>query len=474
MNIQVALPLEEQFYWNACACNEYHAVKYRHALGHIAGFDPANPYLQKLESNLMWQAGKMQPFTSVDHKTLMQNTRPPLKKRYRDAYNTLRSRVVNISTKQETAKAFIKYEKVPISKYLSMKPPRLIQFREFTYTYSLKRQLLGHTLQVKDNNELRWHYDQPAKSVITKTMDSYGIAAAMRESWESFADPVAYCLDHSKFDGHYAKELLLIEHKYWKTLNRTRLLSRLLDAQLVNRVRSANGLYWKVTGTRLSGEWTTSEGNTETNYNMIVTWLKESKIIKARVHVNGDDSVVMLERSEANKLLPLGFFRNFNMETELERVTDEFCKIIYCQASPIRVLNNNQVVWYMVKEPIRTLSRLQYCDVRFMPIVDRFLAGVGLCESAVNSGIPITQSIANLLALRSSRPLGSVDKGPALSSGNLIQHKMIQPYTRTDYERAFDISIQHQLEIESYCAGRIRSPTDLSKQLSKFSKFHQK
>lgn len=428
--------------------------------------------MKKLETTLMQMASQLQPVNAVNHKTLMDNTRASIKKRYRDAFYKLRSRVVNISSKEALAQAFVKYEKIPYSKYEERKPPRLIQFRDFTYTYALKRQLLGHALQIK-SNEILWAYQQRADTIFTKIMDNYGIANALFDSWSVFADPIALCLDHSKFDGHYDLALLQLEHKYWTTINNSRALKWLLSHQLTNKVRSKCGLQWKTTGTRLSGEWTTSEGNTVMNYAMIVTYLKSSGIQNARVHVNGDDSVIILSRCERSKLLPLKFFRHFNMETEVEVIAEDFRKISYCQASPLRVLRNGEKSWYMVKEPRRTLSRLQYCDARYEPVIHRFLKGIGLCESAVNSGIPVTQALSNYLASLKCRPIGAVDKGPALSSGNDIQFKPVEDVTRVDYEYAFGITTEHQLAIEEYISGLIRSPTDLQATLNFYRTFHK-
>lgn len=471
LKLDAYFPIEDQFYWNNCACNEYDALRRRHLLGEIPGFVRGNPFLSKLETTLVSMSEKFPQFGPVDHKTLIENTRSTIRKRYKTAYFNLRNRVVNISGKECVSKTFVKYEKIPIGKYEAGKPPRLIQFRDFTYVYSLKKQVLGHSLAMKSGADIEWMYGQQANTVFTKLYDSFGIARILFQSWSYFTEPVAICLDHSKFDGHYHTALLQLEHDYWLRLNPSRELKILLQQQLVNRGRTMNGHTYKVNGTRLSGEFTTSEGNSVMNYAMLVTWLKESGIKSARVHVNGDDSVVIMENKEVGKLLPYSFFNNFNMETEEDRVVMDFRLISYCQAQPIRVVKDGELVWYMVKEPLRTMARIQYSDDRYLSIWQRYLSGVGLCELATNSGVPIMQALSLVLISQSLKPLGSVDKVPALHSGNLSEVRHISDVTRVDYEVAFGITPSLQKEIEAALTGAVRSVPDLNATLLKYKLF---
>lgn len=471
LQLEPYLRLEDQFYWNNCACNEYDALLRRHLLGDIPGFIPGNPELKRLENNLISMSERFPRFGPVSHNILIENTRSTIRKRYKTAYYNLRNRVVNISGKESTSKTFVKYEKIPIGKYEAGKPPRLIQFRDFTYLYSLKKQVLGHSLAMKSGADIEWMFGQQANTVFTKLYDSYGIARVLFQSWSYFTEPVAICLDHSKFDGHYHAQLLSLEHDYWLRLNPSRELKLLLEHQLVNRGRTVHGHKYKVTGTRLSGEYTTSEGNSVMNYAMLVSWLQASGVVNARIHVNGDDSVVIIEHVDQKKLLPYSYFRNFNMETEEDRVVTDFRLISYCQAQPIRVVKDGDFVWYMVKEPLRTLARLQYSDDRYLSVWQRYLSGIGLCELATNKGVPIMQTLSLVLISQSVKPLGSVDKAPALHSGNLSEVSQISDITRLDYEVAFGITPLLQKEVEDAFAGAIRSPTDLNATLSKYKLF---
>jgi len=73
------------------------------------------------------------------------------------------------------------------------------------------------------------------------------------------------------------------------------------------------------------------------------------------------------------------------------------------------------------------------------------------------------------------KPLGCVDKSPALNSGNDIEVKSIDPLTRVDYEVAFGITAINQMMIESQLAGNIRSTdqNNLNSIISRYKTFHK-
>lgn len=429
------------------------------------------------EREMVGFAKRVFPLRVSSDKEVMKNTRPSIRKRYQRARNNLRANRVTYSGLLSRLQAFVKYEKIPAGKVEDNKAPRLIQFRSYEYLYLLKKCLLGYKLVIKDEEkDVRWINDQTARSVFTKTMDNYGCASALRYSWEQFVDPVGVCLDHSKFDGHYDTKLLEVEHAFWKAAFEQKprvkkLLDRLLSDQIKQKGRTANGLVYKTTGHRSSGEYTTSDGNTTSNGFMISVWCKASGVSKYRLHVNGDDSVLIVERQDWARMLPLTFFRNFNMDTSLEVVADNFQQISFCQASPIRV--GDDLRWYMCKNPLRSLSRLQYCDSKFKNCLDRFRLGVGLCELAVSSGVPIMQMAALYCigSAESGKPLGSVDKYPALNSGNNSEVRRINPITRDDFATAFGIGVAEQHQYEIAFAGKLRFTQDLQRVLIKYKTF---
>lgn len=464
----------EQFFWNGCYCNEYDGMSKRHALGNIPTFKPYNQQLGKLRETVIQMSEHLLQSTGTlqqcDHKTIMANTRPAIRSRYQRAHDNIISGRLTLEDLDTRVKGFVKYEKMDISKL--EKAPRMIQYRGFEYTYWLKSFILSHSLAIKSSG-VKWH-GQDVTTIFSKLHDSVSLAAMLRNHWDSFLDPVAICLDHSKFDGHYSKDLLEIEHGYWARVFKSRFLQRLLKVQLKNKGVTAHGLTYKTLGTRCSGEYTTSEGNSLLNYAMLKTWCMINGV-ESKIVVNGDDSIVFISRKDLSKLNPhdLSYFNNFNMETELDIIAEDFRLISFCQMKPIRIISNNEEIWYMVREPYRVLSRAQYMSSQHRFCVERVLAGIGLCDLAVYSGIPVLQNFAlyEMASAKFNRPLGSVDKIPARASGRSeVLIRPVESVTRMDFEAAFGISVDEQLKIESLFAGQMNSAQSY-KYISKYKNF---
>jgi hypothetical protein len=143
-------------------------------------------------------------------------------------------------------------------------------------------------------------------------------------------------------------------------------------------------------------------------------------------------------------------------------VAEHFQQITYCQSSPIRVNDGSgNLIWKMIKTPIRSMSRMAYAEVRYARIIDRYIAGVALCELACNMGVPILQdhSVRALSWVTHSRPLGSIEKAPAQDA--LVGTLSIIPVlneTREDFEVAFGLGIPEQLEYESFTGAFQNTP----------------
>lgn len=436
-------------------------MRRRHYLGPIPGYNPGNPQMQTLRREVIGYGdefsstfGKVSP---SPYSTVMEHTRQGIRGRYMKAWQNINNNRINITPATARLSAFVKYEKIPVGKLIDRKPPRLIQFRSYEYLYLLKSAVLGYSLKLKSDGDRFLLNGQKSSTIFTKLHNMYGTASVLRENWEMFSDPIAICLDQSKFDGHYCEELLGTERAFWKSVcKRSRFLNALFKAQINNKGFTQNGVRFKTKGGRMSGEYTTSDGNSITNYGMLVRWLKASglKEDEFRISVNGDDSVVFIDRKNQHKLLPLDFFRNFNMETECDRIVDNFQEISFCQSSPIRVNHEGKQVWYMVKEPWRAMARLCFAPSQYEHCVDRYLSGIGLCELASYSGVPVMQSFAiRILQISSTSPLASVNRIPASLSGNVVAIKQIADDTRYDFELAFGIPVIQQMDMERQIVG---------------------
>lgn len=459
---------QQHTYYNKCACNEYDALIRRHLIPPIS--DCVNPAFKLLETKVLslaqdfiQQCGML---SKCDSTTVFNNTRGSLQKRYRLAYNNIIDKRICYDEASPKLKAFVKFEKWNTDKIEGGKPPRIIQSRSYEYLYTLKSYILAYTLKIKTVKPT--YQQQPVETILTKLHDQYGIARVLRENWDCFSKPVAICMDHSKFDGHYSKELLELEHCFWNKLFNSRRLSKILRQQIKQKGRTQCGLEYKALGYRASGEYTTSDGNSLINYAMISVYLEASGITNYKISVNGDDSVTFIEVDDLHKLLPLTYFNNFNMETEMDRIAYDFRDISYCQTQPVRVIRDSVETWYMIKDYQRTVSRMQYAESKYLNCSDRYLAGTALCELACSSGIPIMQSFATrLFHMANTNPLASVDRMPAAMSGNTCAILPIADVTREDFQYITGLDAASQKNIENAISGGIKI------NISKYSNFNK-
>lgn len=462
--------ISPQFYYNSCYCNEFNAITKRHALGNLAAFIPDNEYFKLFENELNYCAttilnNTQKLFDQCDYHTVIENTRSAVKKRYKTAYHNIVHNRISYSDLLARGSSFVKYEKMDYSKLEENKPPRLIQHRTFEYLYMLKSYILSYDLYMK-NATIEFN-NQPVKTIFSKLHNDKENANILRGHWESFKNPVAFCLDHSKFDGHYSKEMLIsVAKNYWNRLYKSKLLARMLKHQVINKFRTLNGLNYKTKGTRCSGEYTTSDENSIANYAMLAVWLKASNINDFKIVVNGDDSVVFIDMKDENKLKSTDFFLNFNMETEVDRICYDFNKISFCQASPIKVIDG----YTMIKDPHRTISRSCYTSFCHLKHLNTLMTADGLCQLAQHQGIPILQDHAiNFILMGGfNKPLRSVDKIPARRSGNISKTSKILYQTRCDFEVAFGININDQLDVERDLAGELIIDPNYQSELNKF------
>lgn len=466
---------EEQFYYNKCICNEANAIINRHALGLIGPLD-LKPLRTQMRTVARICAEHLHDKSSMRYDEVMQHTRTAIRGRYRRAYYDLKSKRVDLGSREARISSFVKWEKMPIDKLEAGKPPRLIQFRDYTYLYSLKAALLPYSIMIKTSDSLVVN-GQHLKDVFTKTMNYPIMARTIVESWENFSDPQAFCLDHSKFDGHVAKELLALEKEYFTSILPSSLLKKLLTMQEKNKAITQNGLTYTTEGHRMSGEYNTSDGNSILNYCMLVAWLNHHDVREFRIHVNGDDSIVICQRGQImTEAGSVDYFRRFNMETEIDRVVDDVRQISYCQMSPIRIRDQ----WTMIKTPFRAMSRMLYTDTKYKNCLDRYVFGSGLCELAVSRGVPIVQNFVLWLitqySFNETRPLGSVDKTAALLSTNQSAYAEPDVQARYDFEAAFGITIAQQLAMESELAAAASDHPNhktITDRLNKYAKFPQ-
>lgn len=459
-------------YFNTCYHNEYMGLTQRHILK-----DLVNRNQDKI-LRLRKDARKMAKRVVVDvpkisHGELIDNTRSCVVKRYISAYKKIKDGRLIRNERFAGVSSFVKFEKFEYDK-LFEKAPRMIQHRSFEYLYTLKRLLWPFSKAMLRSDKLS--SGQQIKTIFMKGRTQKDMAKVLKESWDNYSKPIALCIDHSKFDAHVCWELLSVERVFWVTLAKeylsddlAELIKDLLISQCDNKGKTKFKIRYRVLGTRMSGEYTTSDGNSLINYLILRKVLGRN----CRIHVNGDDSVIVMDKTEFDKFTETALleeFEQYNMESKIDRVVYEFEKISFCQCSPVLIGDG----YTMIKDPIRTMSRASICPMEYLPCIDRYKSGIGLCELATNQGVPILQSFALRLINTRVKPLGSVDKTPAKLSGNeYVAVKEISLESRMSFSMAFDITPSEQIAWETALAGAQIGEPQLNDFIKKYEKFHK-
>nr|UBJ25993.1 hypothetical protein 3 [Sichuan mosquito tombus-like virus] len=269
-----------------------------------------------------------------------------------------------------------------------------------------------------------------------------------------FANPVYLLLDASKFDAHVSDALLRIVARFYETMlenPRERKHVRWLWSHTFTSMgRSKLGVYYKTKGTRFSGHMDTGLGNCMVMYAALKVYLRLSGVTKHVMSVNGDDSVIIVERQDLSKLLDIGVFKSLGFKMKFE-YTDDFSQMEYCQCRPV----HTDYGWVMARGPERVLARTGWSVKRFSKKKFKdFVLSLGMGESAVSYGVPVAYPLARLLV-----GAGKGGKMMPTDRKRFISYTRqkfwqspevatISLSTRVSYERAWGMSPDKQIEIE--------------------------
>lgn len=279
-------------------------------------------------------------------------------------------------------KMFIKYDKLAVGD-IQNKMPRAIQYRTARYNLSI-------AVFLKPYEHV--FYSMPGNGpsgtrIVTKGLSNVDIADLLIFKASHFDKPIYLGLDHSKFDSTVRKEHLVTEHNCYNRVFKSNWLRFLLRRQLHNKGFSRTGIKYKVEGTRMSGDYNTGLGNSILNRLVLESFVRG---LKHEILLDGDDSIVIIEYDDLNKL-DLSHFGRMGFETKCE-VYDDIQHIDYCQK---RLVFSNPPT--MVRNPVRMLSNMAVCLKRYLPkSYIGWVKSVYDCERLGNPGIPICRSFPDL------------------------------------------------------------------------------
>lgn len=321
----------------------------------------------------------------------------PKRRIYEAAARSLANTPVNL--KDAKIKQFPKFEKQDLGK-----APRIINPRTPRYNLSLGCYL--KKLEKPLYEAINETFGARTRHTVVKGLNCYDAASVIKDKWDLFKDPVAVGIDATKWDAHVSAPALLFEHSiYLDIFDQDKELKKLLKWQTQNRGKAYcddGTVEFIIQATRASGDINTSMGNCLIACALIWVYLR-SKGIVAEVCNNGDDTMVILERSDLREFMN-GFdeqFRRFGFRMEVENPVDHFENLEFCQTRPVF----DGVRWRLMRNPLACLKKDAMCLVAApnAKALAKWYYAVGECGLAIASGLPILQSWYSLF-YRSGRP----------------------------------------------------------------------
>lgn len=358
---------------------------------------------------------------------------------------------------------FVKSEATPITS--TYKAPRAIQPRSYVYGVALA-QYIKPIEEVIYRMKGFCQRGVPPSRIIAKGLNQMQRAQLLFQKLRAFVNPVAASLDAKGFDYHFTKKLLQLEHSIYLWMCYYRELQRLLNMQLHNKGRvAALNLLYEVVAKRMSGDQNTAVGNCIAMLIMCESSLHASDYVRFDVLDDGDDIIVILEKDDMDHFLTIitEHMALFGQEIKIENVAEKFEDLEWCQCHPVEVDHDT---WKLVRDPFKILAK-GLCGTKYFNNPDdatrrRLVNSIGQCERVLNLGVPVLQAYAEM-CIRVSKTdemlkFDSVDEyyhriGKELDGmGRTLDEIKAIPVTdlaRESFERAFKISIDDQLHLES-------------------------
>lgn len=326
---------------------------------------------------------------------------------------------------------FVKADKYCADEVMS-KPPRAIQFRNPRFNL-----LVG--VWLKPLEEQVYELQVNGMPAIAKTMTPDVKAETLKAMWEGLDDPIAILADHSKFDSCNRVEHLKRLHGIYLQFCNSSHLRWLLSQTLVNRGRTNTGLRYRVRGTRMSGDYDTALGNTLLNYLVLKSWLGK---LHGYLLIDGDDSVIMLNRRDLPKL-DFSHFGKMGFKTTTE-IVEELHLVEFCRS---KVLPG---AVHMARNWRRALSNYA-ATIHYYPfrVMHRYVKGIALGDLIASRGVPILQRVAQELSQLPGQPIHDPDSEWKRRIMGDASPEYISPNDRIDYSDQWSVSVSEQLAFEA-------------------------
>lgn len=428
-----------------CSCNEIVCIRNR-VIGEVPL--PTRTALLSLRRTLKRMSGHLSPVAPITYEEFYSSYSGGKRKAYINAALNLEER--GVSARDAEISMFVKCERInPIAK--DNPDPRPISARTKEYVLSV-----GIWLKPLEHQVYHSKFGLPSR-VIAKGLNPYKRASLLMKKWSRFSNPLAISLDCSRWDKHVSLELLRCEHEFYYRKCRDPTLKWLLSLQLVNKCKSRCGTRYISRGRRMSGDYNTALGNCLLMTAMVFN-VFDSVGIKYDVMDDGDDCLVIIEEEDFCKIKYIDkAFLDFGHEVKVENKATRPEHVVFCQSSPI--FDGEE--WKFVRNPYKVLSNAStgFLKMRDVKLRRKMFYAVGVCELALNVGVPVIQNFAcKLISL--GTPCDVVEqlrydpnfqdlayrvRGMDLSS----RYRIPNCTTRLSFAEAFGITTAEQSDMET-------------------------
>lgn len=377
-----------------------------------------------------------------------------LRARYLEAERSLREEGP-VTVRDTLLGAFLKAEKFGTGKYGK---PRMIFPRSPRYNLHLASYLKPFEHWLWGYLTSRRLFGGSNTRVVAKGLNMRQRAALIRKKFLNFADCVVFEVDGSAFEAHVDVWQLQQEHAvYAGAYGGDPELARLLVRQLVNEGTTPGGVRFSRSGGRASGDFNTGMGNSII-MTVVVTAVLKHLGVSFDILVDGDNALVFLPRAVSERVVscfaPLALSFSGH-EMVLEHPVHRLEEVRFGQCAPVELSPGN---WTMVRDWVKVVSQMtsSHVHLQHVQFAPRFLRGVGQCELALNSGVPVAQALARSL-VRATEGVKAVDDslyrdyaqlGVDVAARVSARYREPSQLARESFARAFGVTPDEQVSIE--------------------------
>lgn len=350
---------------------------------------------------------------------------------------------------------FVKFEKKVFKSEKPNPNPRAIQFRRAVYCMALAQYIgaIEHELYAFKGDGVYF----PNTRLIGKGLSQGERAMLLNRKLKKFGDPKIISIDITAFDQSCHAQTLSVEHSiYCAMTGNEKELQWLLSMQINNIGYTSAGIRYSCKGRRMSGDMNTALGNCLI---MIVCAATVCRGYNYELLDDGDDCLLILEKTDADVLLPTlpGRFAAFGMRLKIENVATSMEEIEWCQSHPVQVTRG---AWRFVRD-YRKVLPFALGGSKYFTVSNRrrLVNTIGLAELALNRGVPVLQEFAlalvrnsgteDVLALEESDSLfyrvRRELKGRPLSG---VKSLPVTDLARASFARAFGLLPSEQVQME--------------------------